>query len=86
MEMKSSKQLYKKLFFIYTVILVCVVAALVGYFFTSTKRRFLEQRRNYTEMMNESAAVIWRNRRILRNISMKICTNPIWSLGTLCTI
>ena len=57
MEMKSSKQLYKKLFFIYTVILVCVVVALVGYFFTSTKRRFLEQRRNYTEMMNESAAV-----------------------------
>lgn len=55
MEIKSSKQLYNKLLFIYTVILVCVVSALVTYFYNSTKNRFLEQRLNYTEMMNESA-------------------------------
>ncbi len=57
MEIKSSKQLYNKLLFIYTVILVCVVSALVTYFYHSTKNRFLEQRLNYTEMMNESAAL-----------------------------
>lgn len=56
MEMKSSRQLYKKLLFLYTAILVCVVLALVIYFYTSTKNRFLEQRLNYTGMMNESAA------------------------------
>ena len=57
MEIKSSKQLYNKLLFIYTVILVCVVSALVTYFYHSTKNPFLEQRLNYTEMMNESAAL-----------------------------
>lgn len=56
MEIRGSKQLYNKLLFIYTVILVCVVSALMIYFFSSTKNRFLEQRLNYTEMMNESAA------------------------------
>lgn len=56
MDIKGSKQLYNKLFFIYTVILMCAISALVIYFFTSTKNRFLEQNLNYTEMMNESAA------------------------------
>lgn len=56
MEIRGSKQLYNKLLFSYTVILVCVVSALMIYFFSSTKNRFLEQRLNYTEMMNESAA------------------------------
>lgn len=55
MEIKGSRQLYNKLLFIYTAILVCVVSALVLYFFTSTRNRFLEQRLSYTEMMNESA-------------------------------
>lgn len=37
METKSPKQLYKKLFFIYTAILVCAISALVIYFFNSTR-------------------------------------------------
>ena len=54
MNVKSSKQLYNKLLFIYTVILVCVISALVIYFFNSTKNRFLEQNLDYTEMMSET--------------------------------
>lgn len=56
MDMKGSKQLYNKLLFIDTAILVCAISALVIYFFTSTKNRFLEQNLHYTEMMSESAA------------------------------
>ena len=56
MEIKGSRQLYNKLFYIYTAILACVILSLVVYFFTSTRRRFLEQNLSYTEMMGESAA------------------------------
>ena len=56
MEIKGSKQLYHKLFFIYTTILVCAISALVIFFFNSTRKRFLEQSLTYTEMMSESAA------------------------------
>lgn len=56
MDMKGSKQLYNKLLFIYTVILVCAISALVFYFYNSTKNRFLEQNLSYTRMMSESAA------------------------------
>ena len=56
MEMKGSRQLYHKLFFIYTTILVCAISALVIFFFNSTRKRFLEQSLTYTEMMSESAA------------------------------
>ena len=56
MDMKGSKQLYNKLLFIYTVILVCTISALVFYFYNSTKNRFLEQNLSYTRMMSESAA------------------------------
>ncbi len=55
METKSQKQLYHKLFFIYTAILVCAISALVIYFFNSTRNRFLEQSLSYTEMMSETA-------------------------------
>lgn len=55
MEVKGSKQLYHKLFFIYTMILVCAISALVIFFLNSTRNRFLEQSLSYTEMMNESA-------------------------------
>ena len=55
MEIKGSKQLYHKLFFIYTAILVCVISALVIFFINSTRKRFLEQSLRYTEMMSESA-------------------------------
>ena len=56
MEIKGSRQLYKKLFYIYTAILACVILSLMVYFFTSTRKRFLERNLNYTEMMGESAA------------------------------
>lgn len=56
MDRKGSKQLYNKLLFIDTVILVCAISAMVTYFYTSTKNRFLEQNLNYTEMMSESVA------------------------------
>lgn len=55
MEIKGSKQLYHKLFFIYTAILVCAISALVIFFLNSTKNRFLEQSLSYTEMMSEDA-------------------------------
>lgn len=56
MDIKGSKQLYNKLLFIYTFILVCVISAMVTYFYSSTKNRFLEQNLSYTEMMSETAA------------------------------
>ncbi len=55
MDRKGSKQLYSKLFCIYTAILLCAISALVIYFYSSTKNRFLEQNMNYTEMMSEAA-------------------------------
>ncbi len=61
MEIKGSKQLYNKLFYIYTVILLCVISALVIYFFNSTKNRFLEQSLSLTEMMSEAAATYLEN-------------------------
>ena len=54
MEVKGSKQLYHKLFFIYTMILVCAISALVIFFLNSTRSRFLEQSLSYTEMMNDA--------------------------------
>ncbi len=56
MNMKGSKQLYNKLLYIDTAILVCAISVLIIYFFTSTKNRFLEQNMDYTEMMSESAS------------------------------
>ena len=55
MEVKGSKQLYNKLFYIYTLILLCAISALVIYFYNSTRNRVLEQSLSYTEMMSESA-------------------------------
>lgn len=55
MDRRGSKRLYSKLLCIYTAILVCAISALVIYFYTSTKNRFLEQNLDYTEMMSESA-------------------------------
>ncbi len=56
MDIKGSRQLYNKLLLIYTFILLCVISALVIYFYSSTKNRFLEQNLRYTKMMSESAA------------------------------
>ena len=46
MEIKTSGQLYNKLFYIDTVILCCVVLAMGVSFFTSTQKRLLEQNLN----------------------------------------
>ena len=56
MEIKGSRQLYNKLFYIYTAVLACVVLLLVLYFYTSTRQRFLEQNLNYMEMMSRAAS------------------------------
>ena len=55
MEIKTSGQLYNKLFYIDTAILCCVVLAMGVSFFTSTQKRFLEQNLNYMGMLSESA-------------------------------
>ncbi len=55
MEVKTSGQLYSKLFYIDTAILCCVVLAMTVFFFTSTRNRFLEQNLKYMGMMSESA-------------------------------
>lgn len=55
MEIKTSGQLYRKLLFIDTAILCCVVLVMCVSFFSSTKKRFLEQNLNYMEMLGESA-------------------------------
>ena len=55
MEIRTSGQLYRKLFCIDTIILCCVVLAMMVYFFTSMRNRFLEQNLDYMGMMRESA-------------------------------
>lgn len=55
MERKSSKQLYNKLFFIYTAVIFCVVLALMVYFFNSMRNRYLESNLEYAERMHEEA-------------------------------
>ena len=41
MEKKKPMQLYRKLFWTYTVIVLCIVAALVAYFISASRRRVL---------------------------------------------
>lgn len=55
MERKGSKQLYNKLLFIYTVVIACVVFALMFYFWNSTRNRYLERNQEYIQMMHEEA-------------------------------
>ncbi len=55
MEEKSPKQLYGKLLFIYTAVIACVVLTLVGYFWNSTRNRYLEQNQADMERMQEEA-------------------------------
>lgn len=56
MEKKSSRQLYRKLLYIYTTCIACVVLALTVYFWNSTRNRYLERNREYIEMMHQEAA------------------------------
>ena len=55
MERKGSKQLYNKLLYIYTIVIACVVLALMFYFWNSTRNRYLERNREYIQMMQEEA-------------------------------
>lgn len=55
MERKASKQLYNKLLFLYTAVVVCVVLALMLYFLNSTRRRYLEQNQEYMQLMHKEA-------------------------------
>lgn len=55
MSKKSPKQLFYKLFYRYTAIVICIVLALVVYFISNTKSRILETNLNYRDMMNERA-------------------------------
>ena len=55
MERKGSKQLYNKLLFIYTAVIVCVVLALMFYFWNSTRNRYLERNQEYLHRMHEEA-------------------------------
>lgn len=52
-EMKGSKQLYTKLFFIYTSVIVSVVVALMVYFIGSTRSRYLENNKQYLGKMQD---------------------------------
>lgn len=55
MERRSSKQLYNKLFFTYTAVLVCIVTVLVFYFISNIKSRTLETNLEYMHMMSDEA-------------------------------
>ena len=55
MERKGSKQLYNKLLFIYTAVNVCVVLALMFYFWNSTRNSYLERNQEYLHRMHEEA-------------------------------
>lgn len=56
MKVKNSKQLYNKLLFIYTGVLVSVVFALVFYFMHNTRNRIRNTNLEYMHMMSEEAA------------------------------
>lgn len=56
MPRKSPKQLFRKLFYRYTVLVVCIVLALTVYFISSSKSRILETNLKYRDMMAEEAA------------------------------
>ena len=55
MEKKSSKQLYNKLLFIYTAVILCVVFSLMVYFLNSLKNRYRERNLENLQRMQEEA-------------------------------
>lgn len=55
MERKNTKQLHNKLLFTYTAVIVCVVLALMTYFYNSMKNRYLENNLEYMQMMHTEA-------------------------------
>lgn len=55
MEKKGSKQLYNKLLFNYTAVILCVVLALMLYFWNSMRNRYLESNMGYLQRMYEES-------------------------------
>lgn len=55
MPKKSPTQLYHKLFYRYTIIIICIVSALVVYFISATRVRIVETNLDYMKMMEEEA-------------------------------
>lgn len=55
-EKKKPRQLYFKLFWTYTAIVVCIVLVLVLYFMSASQRRNLEANRQAMEQVNRQAA------------------------------
>lgn len=56
MPKKSPNQLFHKLFYRYTILIACIVLALVVYFISATKSRILDTNVRYMNMMTERAA------------------------------
>lgn len=56
MEKRKPKQLYSKLFWTYTVIVLCIVAALSIYFISVSRKRILESNMEAMERISESAS------------------------------
>lgn len=56
MPKKSPNQLFHKLFYRYTFLIVCIVTALVVYFISATRTRILNTNLEYMNMMTERAA------------------------------
>ena len=55
MEKKRPKQLYFKMFYTYTVIILCIVAALVIYFISDARKRLLESNQEGIERIHAQA-------------------------------
>jgi len=60
-ERKNTKQLYNKLLFIYTAVIICVVLALMVYFWNSMRARYVESNTASMKRMNEEAAEYMKN-------------------------
>lgn len=56
MKKKKPAQLYFKMFWSYTAIVLCIVSALVVYFISDSKKRILENNRQAMERINREAA------------------------------
>lgn len=55
MPKKSPKHIFKKLFYSYSAVILCIVLALVLYFISSTRSRLQATNLNYMKMMNEKS-------------------------------
>lgn len=61
LEIKSSNQLYQKLFFVYTMVIVGIVMALMVYFIYSIRNRYLEQNLDYLKIIQEESTSYMQN-------------------------